>query len=49
VFLEIIHETATRLGRRVQQLDWRGASPDHPVLPAVPETTYLKFGVFRVC
>ena len=49
VFLEIIHETASRLGRRVQQLDWRGASPDHPVLPAVPETYYLKFGVFRVC
>ncbi len=49
VFLEIIHEAASKLGRRLQQLDWRSAAPDHPILPTVPETHYLKFGVFRVC
>jgi hypothetical protein len=32
----------------VQLLEWRGAAPDHPVLPAMPETRYLKFGVFRI-
>jgi len=47
VFLEIINEAATRVGRKLQMLDWRSASPDHPILPAVPETQYLKFGVFR--
>jgi hypothetical protein len=29
-------------------LEWAGAAPDHPVLPGVPETRYLKFGVFLV-
>jgi hypothetical protein len=29
-------------------LEWAGAAPDHPVLPGVSETRYLKFGVFLV-
>lgn len=48
VFVDIVDDAARKLGRQVQLLDWRGASPDHPVLPAVPETRYLKFGVFHV-
>jgi 23S rRNA (cytosine1962-C5)-methyltransferase len=48
VFLSLIDETARKNGRIIQLLDWRGASPDHPTLLAVPETRYLKFGVFRV-
>lgn len=48
VFLEIVDQTARRYGRRPQLLEWRGAAPDHPVLPAMPETRYLKFGVFRI-
>jgi 23S rRNA (cytosine1962-C5)-methyltransferase len=47
-FLETIHQAAIRAGRSLQLLDWRGASPDHPTLPMVPETRYLKFGIFRV-
>jgi 23S rRNA (cytosine1962-C5)-methyltransferase len=47
-FMDVIQEAASRTGRRLQLLDWRGAAPDHPVLPSVPETRYLKFGVFRV-
>jgi len=47
-FLEIIHRACREAGRPAQLLQWRGASPDHPVLPAVPETHYLKFGIFRV-
>ncbi len=45
---------ATALGaaadakRRVQLLNAAGADTDHPVLPAAPETDYLKFFVFRV-
>ncbi|MCC6397979.1 MAG: class I SAM-dependent rRNA methyltransferase [Bacteroidetes bacterium] len=47
-FLSVIQETAVKDNREIQLLHWRGASPDHPTLPGVPETGYLKFGVFRV-
>jgi 23S rRNA (cytosine1962-C5)-methyltransferase len=45
VFLDIVHEAAKGCGRKLQLLDWRGAPADHPVLPAVPETRYLKVGL----
>ena len=48
VFLFLVDEAARKSGRILQMLDWRGAAPDHPTLPHVPETRYLKFGVFRV-
>jgi 23S rRNA (cytosine1962-C5)-methyltransferase len=48
VFLSVVDESARKSGRSLQLLDWRGAAPDHPTLPNVPETRYLKFGVFRV-
>jgi 23S rRNA (cytosine1962-C5)-methyltransferase len=48
VFAEIVQHAAQAAGRTAQLLEWRGASPDHPVLPAMPETRYLKFGIFRV-
>jgi 23S rRNA (cytosine1962-C5)-methyltransferase len=48
VFLSIVDETARKVGRRIQLLEWRGAAPDHPTLPSVPETRYLKFGIFRL-
>lgn len=47
-FLEAVSEAARRSGRDLQLLDWRGAAPDHPVLPMVPETSYLKCAVFCV-
>jgi 23S rRNA (cytosine1962-C5)-methyltransferase len=47
VFLEIVESASRKRGRRIRLLDWRGASPDHPVLPAVAETTYLKLGIFH--
>jgi 23S rRNA (cytosine1962-C5)-methyltransferase len=34
--------------RRVQIVERRGASRDHPVLTALRETRYLKFYVLRV-
>jgi len=48
VFQEIVDDAARLAGRRLQLLEWRGAAPDHPVLPSVPETRYLKVGLFRV-
>ena len=47
-FLDIINTCARKASRQISLLEWRGAAPDHPVLPAMPETKYLKFGVFRV-
>ena len=47
-FLEVIERACQDAERPVQLLEWRGASADHPVLPAVPETHYLKFGIFRI-
>jgi len=47
-FLEIINECANSLSRKINMLEWRGAAPDHPVLPSMPETKYLKFGIFSV-
>jgi 23S rRNA (cytosine1962-C5)-methyltransferase len=47
-FLEIVRVACLDAARPVQLIEWRGAAPDHPTLPGVPETSYLKFGVFRV-
>jgi 23S rRNA (cytosine1962-C5)-methyltransferase len=47
-FQEIVDDAARRAGRRLQLLEWRGAAPDHPVLPSVPETRYLKLVFYRV-
>lgn len=47
-FLETVTEAARRTGTRVTMV-WRGSQPsDHPVLPAMPETEYLRFFVFQV-
>lgn len=45
-FIDIVNTTARRLGRKITMLEWHGAAPDHPVLPAMPETAYLKYGIF---
>ncbi|MBI4548103.1 MAG: class I SAM-dependent rRNA methyltransferase [Ignavibacteriae bacterium] len=47
-FLSLINETARDAGRNISLLEWHGAAPDHPTLPAMPETKYLKFGIFWV-
>ena len=41
-FVSVIQDAANDSGRRLRQLDMRGAGMDHPVLPAAPETNYLK-------
>ena len=47
-FLQIINQAASRTGKKIRQVYLNGASLDHPKLPAMPETGYLKFGVFFV-
>jgi 23S rRNA (cytosine1962-C5)-methyltransferase len=52
IFAEIFESSVTaaadRTNRKLQILTRAGASPDHPVLPAMPETEYLKFVLFRI-
>lgn len=48
MFFEILTDAAKNTGRKARVLEFRGAAPDHPVLPAMPETEYLKFAVLEV-
>lgn len=47
-FVELLNESATTAGRKTQLIEWRGPAPDHPLLPSMPETKYLKFGILIV-
>lgn len=47
-FLKMLSLSAEKTGRKLQLLHFAGPSPDHPRLLAMPETSYLKFGVFVV-
>ena len=48
MWMEILHEAAHTVRRNLQVLEFRGQSPDHPVLARCPETEYLKCFVCRV-
>jgi 23S rRNA (cytosine1962-C5)-methyltransferase len=48
LFLGIIEDAALDAHRRVQLIEKRGQSSDHPVLIGVPETHYLKCLIARV-
>jgi 23S rRNA (cytosine1962-C5)-methyltransferase len=48
MFLEIIADAALDARRRLQIIEKRGQSGDHPVLLGVPETHYLKCVIARV-
>jgi len=47
-FLSAIEQAAIKARRDVQLLEFAGAAPDHPVIPAMPETKYLKFAICAV-
>ena len=48
LFLDIIADAALDARRRLQLIERRGQSRDHPVLLGVPETHYLKCVIARV-
>lgn len=48
MFLEIIADAGLDAHRRLQIIEVRGQSSDHPVLLGVPETHYLKCVIMRV-
>jgi 23S rRNA (cytosine1962-C5)-methyltransferase len=47
-FIEAVSSAAAKAGRTIQLIHVAGASLDHPRLPAMEETSYLKFAVFKV-
>ena len=47
-FTQVLTSAASDAHRRVQLLETRGASPDHPAILTLPETTYLKCLIARV-
>ncbi|MBN1397033.1 MAG: class I SAM-dependent rRNA methyltransferase [Bacteroidetes bacterium] len=47
-FLSAIEQAAVKSKRRIQLLELTGAAPDHPVIPAMPETKYLKSCIFLI-
>jgi 23S rRNA (cytosine1962-C5)-methyltransferase len=47
-FISIMINASTKAGRGIQLLHFSGASKDHPELPAMKETSYLKFAVVRL-
>ena len=47
LFHQVLLEAARATRRPFRVLEWRGESPDHPQLLAVPETHYLKCAVLQ--
>lgn len=48
-FLSIINAAAVKSKKQIQLIHYNGASLDHPVIPAMEETEYLKFAIYRIC
>lgn len=48
LFMEIILDAAKDAGKKLRLVEYRTQSKDHPILPAVPETEYLKCFVLQV-
>lgn len=47
-FLNIVEDAARDAHVQLRQAEYRTQGRDHPILPAAPETQYLKCGIFQV-
>jgi 23S rRNA (cytosine1962-C5)-methyltransferase len=47
-FLKTINQAAAKSKKSIRMIHFNNASLDHPSLPAMPETSYLKYAVFKV-
>lgn len=47
-FIEIINRAALKAGKNIQIFYFNNASKDHPSLPSMEETVYLKFAALKV-
>ena len=46
--LEIVRDAARDAHVQLRQVEYRTQGRDHPILPAAPETQYLKCGIFQL-
>ncbi len=47
-FEKMLVDAANDAGVSIRMIEQRGAAPDHPVNPAIPETEYLKFFLLQI-
>lgn len=47
-FMDIVRDAAHDARVQLRQVEYRTQGRDHPILPASPETQYLKCGIFQV-
>ena len=48
LFLEMLCDAQKDARVLLRQVEYRTQGRDHPILPAAPETQYLKCGIFQV-
>ena len=48
-FLKTIQDAAQDAHRTLRLMELRSQGKDHPILPAAPETQYLKCAIYQVC
>ena len=48
LFRDIISEAARDARVQLRQIEFRTQGRDHPILPAAPETQYLKCGIYQI-
>ncbi|MDE7294643.1 MAG: class I SAM-dependent rRNA methyltransferase, partial [Oscillospiraceae bacterium] len=48
LFMQMLMDSAKAAGVGLRLIETRKQSPDHPILPAVPETEYLKFCLLQI-
>ena len=47
-FMQIVRDAAYDAHVQLRQVEYRTQGRDHPILPAAPETQYLKCGIFQI-
>jgi 23S rRNA (cytosine1962-C5)-methyltransferase len=48
MFKEVVLRAVKKEKKILREIRFLGAAPDHPKLITMPETSYLKFGVYQV-
>lgn len=48
MFMRTVTDAARDARRHLRVVDWKAQGPDHPILPHVPSTQYLKFLIAQV-
>ena len=48
LFHQMILDAQKDARAQLRQIEWRTQGKDHPILPASPETQYLKCAIYQV-